>query len=533
MLVFRDVSSRVPGSALERELARRLQTASRDPLALLLCAADVECALEDAKHPLAEVARTLTDELALLWLGDRAGAAARAGTLLARLRLPAELRLRRPEGYAFYALDPRAYADVAFALCSGARPVRVVGIRTIGTSLAAVVRASLTRRGLVASRTTVRPDGPVWDRRLRVEDAERAAGSSGAFGAELLIVDEGPGLSGSTFLAVADALRLQGIGADRLRLLASHPFAPERLLAPDAARRYSELTWAAAPPRRLPDGAREQSGGAWRRSLDLSEWPPSWPLQERVKYLDATGRRLHKFSGLGPYGEPVLARARLLADAGYGPEVAPGEPGFLAYAWLGGRPAHPDRDRPGALRRIAEYLAFRARELPAEARSQAELEEMTALNLNEALGVEPPRAFELVVERPVVPDGRLQPHEWIVTGDARLVKTDGDEHGDDHLYPGPTDLAWDIAGAVVEWDLDGKERAELCRALDAATGGNVARRLPSYELAYSAFRLGVCDFAARDTGQDESTRWRRARELYERRARAALVDLRTWRSASP
>ena len=60
----------------------------------------------------------------------------------------------------------------------------------------------------------------------------------------------------------------------------------------------------------------------------------------------------------------------------------------------------------------------------------------------------------LRVLRPLIVDGRLQPWEWIVTRQGVLLKTDASSHGDDHFLPGPTDIAWDLAGVIVDWDLD-------------------------------------------------------------------------------
>src|SRR3954463_5796850 len=63
---------------------------------------------------------------------------------LPRLRIghdwPREVGLRVPEGFAFYAVYPEAYVDAARRLKLSAS-ARVIGIRSIGTSLAAVVAA--------------------------------------------------------------------------------------------------------------------------------------------------------------------------------------------------------------------------------------------------------------------------------------------------------------------------------------------------------------------------------------------------------
>ena len=55
---------------------------------------------------------------------------------------PIDLVLRCPEGYAFYALYPEGHFEAARAL-SRDRPWRVIGVRSIGTSLAAMVLVGL------------------------------------------------------------------------------------------------------------------------------------------------------------------------------------------------------------------------------------------------------------------------------------------------------------------------------------------------------------------------------------------------------
>src|SRR5215217_2756337 len=58
--------------------------------------------------------------------------------------LPEVLEISRPEGYAFYALYPEGYIQAARA-CSGL-PLTIVGLRSIGTGLAAAVAAGAGRR---------------------------------------------------------------------------------------------------------------------------------------------------------------------------------------------------------------------------------------------------------------------------------------------------------------------------------------------------------------------------------------------------
>jgi hypothetical protein len=120
-------------------------------------------------------------------------------------RRPVKLRL--PEGYAFYAVYPKLYAQAAR---SAPRRMQVIGIRSIGTSLAAVVAAACG--GPVP--ITVRPRGHPFDRRVtlpRIDPRRHFA-----------VVDEGPGLSGSSFISVAEALLEQGVPLSRIHLFPSH-----------------------------------------------------------------------------------------------------------------------------------------------------------------------------------------------------------------------------------------------------------------------------------------------------------------------
>jgi hypothetical protein len=121
------------------------------------------------------------------------------------------VELRVPEGFAFYAVYPEAYAAAARKLRLSGPPL-VIGIRSIGTTLGAVVAAALE----APPPLTLRPFGDPFARQVELpaELVER--------GAHYVIVDEGPGLSGSSFGAVADALEVQGVAPERIAFLSSH-----------------------------------------------------------------------------------------------------------------------------------------------------------------------------------------------------------------------------------------------------------------------------------------------------------------------
>lgn len=239
----------------------------------------------------------------------------------------ADLHVSAPEGFAYYALHPEAYARATSEL-RDARDVLVVGVRSIGTTLSAIVRAALVARGISADRTTVRPDGPPSDRRLSSVTAPRP-------GATVVVVDEGPGLSGSTFLAVAEAFVRAGVPASRVVLMCSRAPDVGALRAPRAASRWRAFrTIVADEPVHAPTG-RDLSAGAWRQPCYAREadWPASFPSAERRKVL--SGGRLFKYEGLGLRASSALDRAGALAAERLTHPARDEGDGWWSYPWDG------------------------------------------------------------------------------------------------------------------------------------------------------------------------------------------------------
>jgi hypothetical protein len=207
----------------------------------------------------------------------------------------------------------------------------VIGIRSIGTSLAPVVAAALNAPAPV----TVRPTGHPFARELHLSpelEIEWAA-HPGRFA----IVDEGPGLSGSSFGAVADALERLGIARERIAFIPGHAgdlgpqASPEHRARWSAALRPTSKFEDVILPRLQAGVAalvgpavqplRDLSGGAWRELRTWSELPPIHAGMERRKFLHtaADGPWLVKFAGLGRIGGAKLDRARGLHAAGFTP----------------------------------------------------------------------------------------------------------------------------------------------------------------------------------------------------------------------
>lgn len=512
LIVYRDGRTGVSARALVRQLASALadlgsQSRFEAMIGALLRAGELECALSDADSHDAALAAAVSDELAaIVNRADRASASdfsclRKAQQLLAAIRCDGELTVSRPEGFAYYALHPLDFADLVSIAGLHALWVHVIGIRSIGATLSAIVAAQLNAAGISATRTTVRPEGHPYDRRTAFTEAQRnpitLALSQGAL---FLVCDEGPGRSGSSLLSVAEALEREGVSRDRVVLLCSHQPDVDALCAPHGPERWRRYrSHAAGLTKRLPQAAGQYiGGGEWRKLFiaDSDAWPATWPSVERLKFLFRDRQKLLKFQGHGHYGEQVRQREQLLAVSGFGAAYLGNESGFAIHELVAGRQPGIADLSPALLRHLASYCAWRADALPVSISEDSicQLESMAAANVEGEFGFAP--ELRLEVERPAICDSRMQPHEWREVGNEQWVKLDASTHGDDHFFPGPSDIAWDLAGICVEWQLSGAHREFFLAEYGRLSGDEPARRLPQYEIAYAAFRLAWSRMAA-------------------------------------
>lgn len=526
--VFRDGRRTVAGAELLARLAGQLRqpASGRAVAAALISAGELEGVLADTASPDAALAGSITDLLAAR-LVNHAGdhPSDNLLNLLPRLRVPESARLSPPEGFAYYALHPLDYAAVVARLPASTFAA-VIGIRTIGTTLSAVVAAALAAQHTWAERITVRPAGDPYDRVTSFSEVQkRWIAIQRARRAEFVVVDEGPGLSGSSFLSVGEALVSAGVPRTSITFLCSRQPDPRALVARDAAMRWAGFRMLCAGEKTcLPADTVDVSAGQWRRLWfrDPAAQPASWTHMERMKLLSTDGRSLYKFQGLGRYGAAVRERDRLLGDAGFG--VAPEEDyaGFARYPVVSFEPLSARDLSREMIRRLADYCAFRATAFPGDG-GREPLEEMVRHNVRTLFGREidlPQDA--LGTANPVLVDGRMLPHEWVQSGQS-VKKTDASTHGNDHFFPGPTDIAWDLAGAIVEWRLDDAAETALLEQYQRASGDDARRRLPAFLLAYSVFRAAYCRMAAHAMrGSDEHERLIAAAEKYEFAARTRL-----------
>jgi hypothetical protein len=312
-------------------------------------------------------------------------------------------------------------------------------------------------------------------------------------GTQFIVCDEGPGRSGSSLLSVAEALQALDVPKDRILMLCSHEPDVNALCAPDAGQRWLRYRFAATGmTRRLPAAAKEYIGGGdWRRALIAASdgWPAVWPQMERLKYLSGDRQQMLTFEGHGHYGAQVRARNEALSHSGFGTPYFGHQDGFGVHALTTGHSAQRGDLTRELLAHMAAYCAWRAKEFTVPSANCDELEAMTRTNFEREFDY-PLEDLELPIETPAICDNRMAPHHWLLSSDGRRLKLDAAIHGDDHFFPGPCDIAWDLAGIIVEWNLDDSARDQLLAEYSGHTGDHVTQRIRGYEIAYATFRLG-------------------------------------------
>ena len=556
MIVYGDVATSSSVADLLQKIAARLRQAAATTgttrhdllvaafiegsgLAQGLIDAEFEAAGADDLSPLHAHAMSLLRALAGGLARDRPQGEAELATL-ALAPLPASVKVRTPEGYAFYAVYPEAYLQAAASYPWAAAPL-VIGLRSIGVGLAALVGHAAGADRVIS----LRPVGPPFARELRLTPNLRSllATHAGPFA----VVDEGPGLSGSSFGCVADLLEELGVASERIVFLPSHA----NDLGPNAHPRH-RARWRTA--RRLvrtlddllakdPIGAwfsdvigettsvEDLAGGAWRRGWKTGELPPVYPTGERRKFRLTTGngRWLARFAGLGAIGESKFRQAQALHAAGFTPRPMALRRGFLLERWEDGRPL-PIRatSEPGFLDHLGAYIAFRARNFPAAPEEGASLEalhEMASVNVPALLGEESGRPVleRLLRHTPrrsldhrIRVDAKLQAWEWLRRPDGSFCKLDALDHARSHDLIGCQEVGWDIAGATAEFQLSPSDVERLCSAV-AASGGRPVDlpTLPFFGICYAAFHGALWSMAAETASPAERARTLRSRAFYQ------------------
>lgn len=433
---------------------------------------------------------------------------------------PVETRIA--EGFVFYALHPQAcfaargHADV------------VIGLRSIGMALAPLLGLALGAENVI----TLRPAGHPFMRVCALDGAlcERLKALRRK---HFALIDEGPGLSGSSLGAAADALEGLGIARENISFYASHAGA----LGPVASAPHRER-WTQARKHAL---TRDPSPASWKTAARVSEvsyggwrrhgpWPdaPSSMCYERAKFLLRRRGQTHlaKFIGLGAIAAHKERIARLLAGAGFTPKCVRVRDGYLVERWIAATPIDL-APREHVIAHLARYLAFRAHTLPAPDLVITPMADLLAMARFNTRALGPKIAVRLAsfecelealarAEHPVATDNRMHRWEWLVRADGAILKADAIDHHLGHDLIGPRDIAWDAAGAIVELDLSRDERAHFL-ALMAQRKAPVSQLLLDFYLpVYCAFQFGAADINAQACAPADAQLWRSEQARYER-----------------
>ncbi len=506
-----------------------LDAGSGSVIDALVLAGEIETGLSDAGSTAAIDAAHVVDHLARMVCGDTLEHSLLLRSLqrVEAANFPARVLGAHPEGFSYYGLNPLDFADLARRIsCDMPARVNVVGIRSAGTVLGAVVAAQLRSCGKSVDRITVRPAGEPYHRETTFDAAQLEwIGHGFDQRAAFLVVDEGPGFSGSTFLSVAKALADASVPTASILLMGSRPFSQSSGIRNGEARsrfRCYSVDYATHIP---ADAGRSLGDGAWRELLyeTRSLWPARWVEQEQVKHLSRDGQLLFKFEGFGRYGRLSRQQALALAAAGFSPRLLGFDNGFAGYEFVRGRPLTQADLTQNLLSQIAEYCAFRVYSFPAASPNSAMLRDMLQINLGIEFGLEPV-PVDLPMERPVYPDCRMFPHEWLgAHRDGRLLKADAVGQGEGHQLPGPTDIGWDLAGTIVEWRLSPEQASFLLQEYQNRSGDRAVARVQEYLVAYLVFRMAHCRMGAASMGHRREAKY--LHRLYLEYAQKVKVKL--------
>jgi hypothetical protein len=527
----------------------------------LVLAGQLQQAVEDAGLDWAPQSRCLTDLASDVFVGtmlrtsgqgQQANAIARQLDLLTR-SIPSHsppLQVRTPEGFAWYALYPDAYAQAADRWARAARTpdrVLVIGVRSIGTTLAGVVAAVLRVRGLWVRAFTVRPRGHPFQRSTTLPADLPHADCA-------IVVDEGPGLSGSSMASVAEALIGRGLSRHAVTLFPGHGHGP----GPEASEAVRRC-WANAPQMTVGWGELSLDGhaapiavegiaqsalqepleplqdvgaGRWRTLLSepFGDAHAIAPFLEQPKLLArgcSKAGLLVKFAGFALFSvsqagcliasaEAHASRLEELARAGWTVPPLANSQGWVGTAWVDGRQVRALDADAECLLRLGTYIRAVAgppagkQGEKAAARVRNILVSNTRELLGEAAADRAERASDALASAiigrdvPTYGDGRMAPHEWLWSG-ADLLKLDAAGHQNDHLAVGAQPIWWDIAGVSMEWALSEAARDEVARV--AGVQG-AAAEATYFRAAYAALRAGIArlgiDRAAHDPGDRQA-----------------------------
>jgi hypothetical protein len=549
MIVYGDTCVEMPLGKLARALKLRISQCSKPNLSELRiwvsAAGQIEQAALDADANCSPKSQQLTCLCAEAFVAEFLDSADRKSRPLARNRMMSLLddieqlasemtsaaQIKVPEGFAWYALYPDAYVCSTLEWAGSHPPplrVVVIGLRSIGTTLAAVVAACLRRKGFTVQTITVRPTGQFFDRRVALPESLDRPDAA-------IIADEGPGLSGSSMTATAEALN-RLLPNCAISFFAGHANGPGPMASERVRDCWQRIETCVTHLRAMRFGGHsfdetllgadnspeagklmELSAATWTKMANIGRRNvhSHAPALETPKYLaKRRGSALvWKFAGfvaspasdgsaLLTTSEALEMRLQDLNNLGITVAPAASAHGWLATRWINGRHLAAEDADAETLADLIRYIRKVAKsplEKAAGYAARLRLSRILEKNTKELLGHDGAnaacRAADYIVEDmrltdlPSYGDGRLAPHKWVRTPAGRLIKIDAGGHDADHTAVGPQTLLWEVAGLIVEWNLPASATADLLDAFALSTDFRVA--LAGYMAAYAAFRAGV------------------------------------------
>jgi hydroxymethylpyrimidine pyrophosphatase-like HAD family hydrolase len=464
---------------------------------------------------------------------DRRAISTRAAALASLLtkRLPPGLLARRSRPPAAFISQDLTHLDAVAltrkfvaAFPDRQKPVLVLGLRTAGSYFAPVVYACLKSAGYQqVSSVTLRPKRgmTLWE----AGQLARCAASGGL----ALIVDE-PMTTGYTVAKAVKLLRQAGVEASKI--VASFPIHPTRdgkpeffsaceittlplareewqkclLLEPQIvesivqeyflARGYRVVTLTFSPQleqcsARLRDLCVEKGHIRFKRIYEVR-------LEDSAGNVE-TRYVLAKSIGWGWFGYHAFLAADRLSSCV--PPALGLRNGILFTEWL--PEAHsmatlPDREQ--LVDTLASYIAERVRSLALETDPSPDLLRQNNHRGLELLANTLSRAFRhriaaalkrgrireklsrIECANPTLIDGKMRQVEWI-RGPEQLLKTDFHQHGLGKTELNVTDPAYDVAEAILYWNLSlSEERDLLARYVQKTADTEVEKRLFLHKL---------------------------------------------------
>lgn len=468
-------------------------------------------------------------------------------------KIPQTINNSVPEGFVYYGLYPETYLEAAENFYKEIKPenVTVIGLRSIGTQLSAIVAALLENCNCNVNTFTVRPQGHPFDRFLKLDSSviDKIRCDNRSY---VILVDEGPGLSGSSIGGSLREMIKLGIQDEKLVIFPSWMSDENNFISENAktmwkkCRKYVgsfENQW--VKNHKLENILKKKiifdiSSGRWRgkKFKDESEYPAVNPQHERRKYLieddsyKGSSRWLAKFVGLGKYGRKSVLRADILSEFGFSPHIHKLKSGFAVMEYVDGKPLSSKDKNSSLFDFVIKYLSCINQNMTVSNQnvSYDHMMEMIYCNIEEGLGSDwcqfiedklkmTSHAYE---ESPVSIDGRMMPQDFLKTPDG-ILKVDHIEHNSDQFFYGCQNIAWDVVGFCVEFNLDHIQTDQFIKQFKTVDP-HIHSKTPFFMVAYLAFRLGYVTLAAKSLeGKNDGIRFQSLKSHYSRLLKEQLL----------